>query len=174
MSGIETMRKYNVIYWLFAQSRSQYFDVYGPERGKVLEDSCYLRMYLGIEEIGTAKMLSEQCGVITIRQETRNTGESTGIHTSASSGRSESGVREPLITTAEIRQMAVTDDVPDEQIILQRGRRPARVGVARWYRRPSLKWLHWLGASRQIIGGEVRAAAERQTEQRTKNKEQRE
>ena len=161
MSGIETMRKYNVIYWLFAQSRAQYFDIYGQERGKVLEDSCYLRMYLGVEEQGTAQMLSEACGFVTVRQETVNLGESgqSAIHgvgsRSENSGRSEQGIKEPLIKVAEIRKMCVTDDIPDEQIILQRGRRPARVGVARWYRRRSLTWLHSLGAGQTAAGPAV-------------------
>ena len=161
MLGIETMRKYNVVYWLFAQSRGQYYDIYGEERGKVLEDSCQLRMYIGVEDPSTCEMLSTACGSVTVRQETLTSGESgqsathDGGGTSKNSGHSEQGQREPLVSVAEIRRMSVYDDVPDEQIIMQRGRRPARVGVCRWYRRPAIKWLHGQAIGRVAAGPTV-------------------
>jgi type IV secretion system protein VirD4 len=161
MSGIETMRKWNVVYWLFAQSRSQYFDVYGDQRGKVLEDSCYCRMYLAIEEETTARMLSEACGNVTVLQESLSLSEGgsrpayqvSAGQASEQSSRSEQGVKEPLLPLAEVRRMAVDGgQIPDEQVILQRGRRPVRCGVARWYRRAEMRYLHALGRRHGVRG----------------------
>ena len=156
LQGLETMRKYNVIYWLFAQFRGQYLDVYGKDRGATVDECSYIQMFVAVQNPEQAQQLAARAGKVSVKLVGESKGESAGgggKGMSENVGQNTSTQKDDLVSPEDIMMMCTTDEVPDEQLIVQRGKPIARVGICRWYRRPSLVWLHKLGkAAGPVVG----------------------
>ena len=152
MAGIEVARGWNIVFFVCCQSRGQIYDAYGKEKGKVFEDSCIVKIYIQIEDDETCKLLETQSGLVSVETRSVNEGQSGSTSFGAGGGLNESrGLqlgedKEALLPAWMIRQMRVDSaGVPNEAILMIRGRKMARVGVCRWYRRPSMLWLDRIG-----------------------------
>ncbi len=100
--------------------------------------------FLAIRHWETAEELSAALGEKTVfsksisRNVSRGSGFGSAPSTSRSTSQNQTGQR--LMTATEIMQMATDQNGgAEEQIILIRGQKPIRTGVAKFFRRPEMQ-----------------------------------
>ena len=163
-AGVQTMRSFNVIYWLFAQGMAQVKEVYGDLTPTFL-DSCQTQMFCAIGDVNHAEELSKLSGFQTIRVRSFNESESAktggngkdGGGVNSSAGSAENLTKEPVLSVSDIACPVLDHKGNAEEFILrQRGRPLARVGCARYYTRPSMRWLEKVGRKAGPVIGPTR------------------
>lgn len=146
-TALVAMRKFNVILWPLVQDLGQLEIAYGPQGVRSWTDSCYVTMYVGIQDERTCEFLSSACGSYSVKQsshseteaEAARAGRAAGSNSYQQSLRSE---KRRLIEPDEVRRMAVDGEGrADEQIILMRGQPPLRCGLAKYFRRSDMRSL---------------------------------
>lgn len=134
-------RKFGISLYPFYQSVGQIIDQWGREGKRSWFESTTYRQFSCVQDLETAKELSELCGSFTALQRTDQTGDSSsgksssvaGGTVSTNEGKSLSPVKRMLIQPDEILRMRT-----DEQIIIRSGFDPIRCGKAFYFRRPEM------------------------------------
>lgn len=138
----DTGRKYRISLYLMYQSVGQIADQWGGKEGKrSWFESTSFRQFTCIQDLETAKEISEACGNITILQEGTNEGESSqgkagqlvGGSSGGQRGKNVTPVKRPLINPEDVTQLR-----DDAQIVMKRGSAPMIAGKAYWFRRPEM------------------------------------
>ena len=137
-------RKYGISLFLLYQSAGQLVDQWGHQGKRAWYDSTTFRAYACVQDLDTAREISETCGGYTAIQEAESEGEGTQAKAggfvassrSGSTGRSLTPVRRPLILPDEVMRMR-----DDEQIVFSRGQPPLRCGRALYFRRKEMASL---------------------------------
>ena len=138
----DTGRKYKISLYLMYQSIGQIMEQWGGKEGKRnWFESTSFRQFTCIQDIETAKEISEACGNITILQEGTNEGESTsgkagqvlGGSSGGQRGKNVTPVKRPLINPEDVTKLR-----EDAQIVMKRGSAPMICGKAYWFRRPEM------------------------------------
>lgn len=138
----DTGRKYRISLYLMYQSVGQIADQWGGKEGKrSWFESTSFRQFTCIQDLETAKEISEACGNITILQEGTNEGESSqgkagqlvGGSSGGQRGKNVTPVKRPLINPEDVTQLR-----DDAQLIMKRGSAPMICGKAYWFRRPEM------------------------------------
>ncbi len=142
-------RKFGIVLWAVIQDLGQLEEAWGKEGAKGWLATPVIRQFFGVADDDTAEMISSMCGDFTAHTESvganvgdsRNPGQ-VGLGRSAGYSRNEQGQQTRLIAKSEVLTMA-TDarGIPDEQIILIRGQKPLRCGLAKYFRRSDLAAL---------------------------------
>lgn len=139
-------RGLGVTLWGIVQDMGQLEKHYGKEGLRGWMESCQIRTFFGVSDYETAEYLSKSLGEATLETETegRNRGISRGggdLFGSFNSGRATNRalVGRALMKPDEVMRMRVDEaGVPDEQIVLVRGRPALRCGMAKWFRRAEM------------------------------------
>lgn len=133
-------RKYAITMVLLYQSIGQIAEHWGPEGKTSWYASTTWRMFGGVQDLETAREVSELCGTFGAEAmsqgTTRGTSGRVGDGTSVSTGQSKthSEINRPLITPAEILQTVRAD----ESFLFMLGAKPLRCGRAIFFRRPEM------------------------------------
>jgi type IV secretion system protein VirD4 len=137
-------RGLGVTLWAMVQDLGQLEAHYGKDGAKGWIESTRIRTFLGVSHPETAEFLSRALGQTTVEtvsaSANRNASGSLGDlwgHSSFGRTINRSHVGRPLMTPDEIMRMDLTPNGQvNEQIVLVRGMRPIRCGVAYYWRRP--------------------------------------
>lgn len=140
-------RKYALYVWAIVQDLGQVEEYYKKTGVRSWIASPAILQFFGVSDLETAEMLSKRCGDYTAIQESES--KSKGRTTTSGSGSSSNttsqnaqGTRVALIAPDEIMSLAVDKDgVPEEQLLILRGRRPLRCGLPKYFRRKEMAGL---------------------------------
>lgn len=139
MALLETARDigrgHGITLWAIVQDLGQLEKNYGREGLISWLENSRVQSFFGIGEHSTAERISKTIGEHTVTARTRSFDHPFDIF----AGKSDAPQARLLMTADEIMRMQVdARGLPDEQIILLRGRPPLRTGLAKYYRRPEL------------------------------------
>lgn len=141
-------RKYGITLMLLYQSLGQLVEQWGREGKQAWYDSSSWRLFAAVQDLDTAREISDLCGEYTIV--TTSTGDTessqsrgaTGSSNSAGRSENRSETKRALIRPDELLQ----DTRADEAFVLSRGNPPLRCGRALYFRRR--EWKDLVGANR--------------------------
>jgi type IV secretion system protein VirD4 len=138
----DTGRKYGISLFMMYQSVGQIVDQWGKEGKRAWYDSTTWRAYACVQDLDSAKEVSEICGTFTALQEAENEGEGTSLRSGQIIGGTRSGNKGKSLTPVK-RNLINPDEIlqsmrEDEQIIIMRGHKPIRTGRAMYFRRPEM------------------------------------
>ncbi|MGS0943773.1 type IV secretory system conjugative DNA transfer family protein (plasmid) [Pseudomonas luteola] len=123
--AVSLLRGYGLSFWVYVQELSQLKNVY-PRWQTFLANSA--KVFFGVDDLDTAKYVSETLGKSTIEYETQNAGRNSGNSLSGggaslsggrSTGSSQQMAGRDLLTPDEVMQLG-----PTRPIVLVRGERP--------------------------------------------------
>jgi type IV secretion system protein VirD4 len=140
-------RKYALYVWAIVQDLGQLEEAYKKTGVRSWLASPAVLQFFGVSDLETAEMLSRRFGDYTAVQESES--NSRGKTTTSGSGSSSNttsknvqGTKVALISPDEIMSLAVDKDgVPEEQLLMLRGRRPLRCGLPKYFRRKEMAGL---------------------------------
>lgn len=140
-------RKYGLYLWAIVQDLGQVEERYKKTGVRSWLASPAVLQFFGVSDLETAEMLSKRCGDYTAIQQSES--KSRGRTTTSGSGSSSNttsqnaqGTKVALISPDEIMSLAVDKDgVPEEQLLILRGRRPLRCGLPKYFRRKEMAGL---------------------------------
>ena len=146
-SARDTARKYALYLWAICQDIGQLKKAYGEEGFISWMASMAVKQFFGVNDLETAKYLSEYCGTYTALVESKGISITNNMGSSAGSGGSSKNkstntqpVEVLLIAPSELisRMAKGKDRKTIEQLLLVRGEDPLRCGLVKYYVRPEL------------------------------------
>jgi type IV secretion system protein VirD4 len=139
-------RKYGLYLWAIVQDLGQLEEAYKKTGERSWLATPAVKQFFGVNDLETAKMLSELCGYQTALVEStsvstaRNRGKSGGATTTTS--RSTQPQKVPLIAPEDILRLATDEEGrPEEQLLFITQQAPLRCGLPKYFRRRELAGL---------------------------------
>lgn len=146
----DVARKHSLFVWAIVQDLGQLEEAYKKTGARSWLASPAVLQFFGVNDLETARMLSERCGDYTAIQESEGTAKgntSKGADLwpgswSDTKTKNSQPTRATLISPDEILSLTVDENGnPDEQLLFIRGRRPLRCGLAKYFRRREMAGL---------------------------------
>lgn len=137
-------RGLGVTLWCIAQDLGQLRAAYGEHGLTGWLESAHVKQFFGISDIETAERVSKILGTTTVSYESTSVSRQGGLFglPETSSSVSQHLSARPLLMPDELMHLPVDNaGTPDEQILLVRGMKPIRCGLAKHYRRNDLRTI---------------------------------